>query len=38
MNIYDSLFIILPWAVVFYVMFKDITSEENNLFKDVSKK
>ena len=38
MNIYDTLFLIIPWSVVFYIMFKDITSEKLDLFKDVNEK
>jgi len=38
MNIYDTLLLVLPWAVVLYIMHKDITSKDVDLFEDVSKK
>ena len=38
MNFYDTLFLILPWAIVFIVMHRSIMSEGLDLFEDVSKK
>ena len=38
MNLYDCLFLIIPWTIVFIVMYRSITSESVDLFEDVSKK
>lgn len=38
MNFYDTLFLILPWTIVFIVMHRSIMSKGLNLFEDVSKK
>lgn len=38
MNLYDALFLILPWTIVFIVMHRSITSKSIDLFADVSKK
>jgi len=38
MNLYDTLFLIIPWTIVFIVMFKSTFGESFDLFEDVSKK
>ena len=38
MNLYDTLFLILPWTIVFIVMHRSIMSKGIDLFEDVSKK
>lgn len=37
MNLYDCLFLIIPWTIVFIVMYKSMTSKNLDLFADVSK-
>jgi len=38
MNFYDTLFLIIPWTIVFVVMLKSTFGESTDLFADVSKK
>jgi hypothetical protein len=38
MNLYDTLFLIIPWTIVFIVMHRSIMSKGIDLFEDVSKK
>jgi len=37
MNLYDCLFLIIPWTIVFIVMFRSTFGESTDLFADVSK-
>lgn len=38
MNLYDCLFLIIPFSIVFVVMYLSVTSKSIDLFADVSKK
>ena len=38
MNLYDTLFLIIPFSIAFVVMYRSITSKSIDLFADVSKK